>query len=153
MNKRAKNLLSNRLNERGGSSVKVISITLILLFLISGAIGIYFQFKDRANFSEEEFQAAQVVAQNELAGTTAIATETAFDDRIEAIQSLGYDEPELEKSTYTFEKHTDSDIYILLKLQPHETYPNLSRVLIQIFDKENGSLITNLENVLTWKES
>ncbi|MBM7608826.1 hypothetical protein JOD29_002092 [Lysinibacillus composti] len=153
MIKRAKNLLSNRLNERGGSSVKVISITLILLFLISGAIGIYYQFKDRANFSEEEIQAAQQVAQHELAGASAIATETAYDDRIEVIQSLGYSEPEVEKSTYTFEKHTDSDVYILLKLQPHEAYPNLSRVLIQIFNKENGSLISNLENVLTWKES
>ncbi|MGE7665102.1 hypothetical protein ACQKMN_05240 [Ureibacillus composti] len=153
MNKRAKNLLSYHLNEQGRSSVKVISITLILLFLISGAIGIYFQFKDRANFSEEEIQAAQKVAQNELAATSALATETAFANRIEAIQSLGYSEPELEKSTYTFEKHTDSDIYILLKLQPHETYPTLSRVLIQTFDKENGSLMTNLENVLTWKEN
>jgi len=153
MNKRAMNLLSNYLNERGGSSVKVISITIILLFLISGAIGIYFQFKDRANFSEEEIQAAQEVAQSELAEASTLATETAFDDRIAAIQSLGYGEPEVEKTTYTFEKHTDSDVYILLKLQPHETYPNLSRVLIQIFDKENGSLMTNVENVLTWKEN
>ena len=153
MIKRAKNLLSNRLNERGGSSVKVISITLILLFLISGAIGIYFQFKDRANFTEEEVQAATEVAQNELAKASTLATETAFDDRIEAIQSLGFGKPELEKSTYIFEKHTDTDVYILLKLQPHETYPNLSRVLIQIFDKENGSLMTNVENVLTWKEN
>lgn len=153
MIKRARYLLSNRLNERGGSSVKVISITLILLFLISGAIGIYFQFKDRVSFTEEEIQAATEVAQGELAETAAIASETSFDNRIEAIQSLGYSEPKLEKSTYTFEKHTDSDVYILLKLQPHETYPNLSRVLIQIFDKENGSLMTNLENVLTWKEN
>lgn len=104
------------------------------------------------SFSEEEIADATAVAQEELNQAFAAAESYTFEERAEAIQSIGYSEPEIEKSTMTFEKHTDSDVYILLKLQPHESYKELSRVLIQIFDKENGSLITELDNMLTWKK-
>ncbi|MFC7685222.1 hypothetical protein ACFQU5_04525 [Ureibacillus sp. GCM10028918] len=53
-----------------------------------------------------------------------------FEQRGENVQSIGYSEPEIEKSSMTFEKHNDSDVYVLLKLQPHESYEDLTRVLI-----------------------
>ncbi|HWK22300.1 MAG TPA: hypothetical protein VNS08_04625 [Ureibacillus sp.] len=53
----------------------------------------------------------------------------------------------------TFEKHNESDVYVLLKLQHHESYETLSRVLIQIFDKENAAMITEMDNVLNWKDN
>jgi len=74
-------------------------------------------------------------------------TITLFNDV--ADKSVKFSEEEV---TITFEKHNESDVYVLLKLQPHETYETLSRVLIQIFDKENGAMITEIDNVLNWKD-
>ena len=45
---------SKILNEKGGSAVKIIAITLIVLLLFGGAITIYFQYFAKDTFSEEE---------------------------------------------------------------------------------------------------
>ncbi len=141
-------------NQSGKSTIKIIAITVMILILIGGALTIYNDFTDKnVSFSEEEVTAATEIAQEELNQAFTVTKNYTFDQRIEGIESIGYGEPEIEKSTMTFEKHSDADVYILLKLQPHESYENLSRVLIQIFDKKNGALITELDNVLTWKES
>ncbi|SOB93902.1 hypothetical protein SAMN05880501_101717 [Ureibacillus xyleni] len=136
------------------SKVKITSIILIVLLLLGGVLMIVNDVSDKAkSFSEEEIAAASEIAQNELSQAFVAAESFPFEERAEAIQSIGYSEPEIEKTTMTFEKHNEGDVYILLKLQPHESYENLSRVLVQIFDKENGSLITELSNVLNWKDS
>ena len=135
------------------SKVKITSITLIILLLIGGALTIFYDVSDKAKkFSEEEIASASEIAQEELSEAFVAAESYTFEERAKAIQSIGYSEPEIDKTTMTFEKHNEGDVYILLKLQPHESYDNLSRVLVQIFDKENGSLITELSNVLTWKK-
>ncbi|RHW39494.1 hypothetical protein D1B33_01220 [Lysinibacillus yapensis] len=142
------------LEQHDKSTTKIIAIVIIILLLIGGALTMFYDFADKTvSFSEEEIAAATKTAQTELNQAFAAAENYTFNERTEAIQSIGYREPKIEKSTMTFEKHNESDSYILLKLQPHESYENMSRVLIQIFDKENGALITELENVLTWKET
>lgn len=142
------------LNQKGASTTKIIAITIIILILIGGAMTIFYDVADKSvTFSEEEVAKATEVAQGELNLAFSTTENYTFEERAEAIQSIGYGEPEIEKSTMTFEKHTDSDVYVLLKLQPHESYEKLSRVLIQVFDKENGAMVTELDNVLTWKNS
>ena len=141
------------LNQHGASTTKMIAITIIVLILIGGALTIFYDVADQnVTFSEEEISAATEIAQEELNHASSAAGSYTFEERSEAIQSIGYGEPEIEKSTMTFEKHTDSDVYVLLKLQPHESYEELSRILIQLFDKETGAMITELDNVLTWKK-
>lgn len=141
-------------NQAGKSNIKIIAITLIILILFGGALTVYNDFADKnVSFSEEEIAEATEIAQGELNQAFVAAEQYTFEDRAEAIQSIGYGEPEIDKSTMTFEKHNDADVFILLKLQPHESYENLSRLLVQVFDKKNGSLITELDNVLNWKES
>lgn len=141
-------------NQSGKSTIKIAAITIMILILIGGALMIYNDFSDQnVSFSQEEITEATEIAQEELNQAFAVTKNYTFEQRAEGIQSIGYGKPEIEKATMTFEKHSDADVYILLKLQPHESYENLSRVLIQIFDKKNGSLITELDNVLTWKES
>lgn len=140
------------LNETGASKMAIFGIILTVIILITGIITIYFQYFNKVEFSEEEIAAASKLAQSELAQAFTVTESYKFEDRLEGIQSIGYAEPKIENSTTIFEKHDPkSDYYILLKLQPHDTYANLSNVLVSIFDKENGSLITSLENVLTWK--
>ena len=140
-------------NQQGASTTKIIAITIILLILIGGALTIFYDVADKnVTFSDEEISEATDIAQEELNAAFSAAENYSFPDRAEAIQSIGYSEPEVEKSTMTFEKHNESDVYVLLKLQPHESYEDLSRVLIQVFDKENGALMTELDNILTWKE-
>ena len=141
-------------NNTGSTKLKITSIVLIVLLLIGGAITIFYDVSDKSKkFTDEEIAAASEIAQNELSKAFTAAESYTFEERAEAIQSIGYSEPEIDKTTMTFEKHNDGDVYILLKLQPHESYEQLSRVLVQIFDKENGSRITEVSNVLTWKES
>ena len=141
-------------NQQGASTTKVIAITIIILILIGGAMTIFYDVADKSvTFTEEEVAAATEIAQEELNLAFSATENYTFEKRAEAIQSIGYGEPEIDKSTMTFEKHTDSDEYVLLKLQPHESYEDLSRVLIQIFDKENGVMISEIDNVLTWKKS
>lgn len=141
------------LNQRGASTTKIIAITIIILILIGGAITIFYDVADKSvTFSEEEISSATATAQEELNLAFSAAENYTFKNRAEGIQSIGYGEPEIEKSAMIFEKHNESDVYVLLKLQPHESYADLSRVLIQIFDKKNGDLITELDNVLTWKK-
>jgi len=142
------------LNQQGASTTKIIAITIIILILIGGALTIFYDVADKSvTFSEEEIAEAIEIAQEELNLAFSTTETYTFDERAEAIQSIGYGEPEIDKSTMTFEKHTDSDEYVLLKLQPHESYEELSRVMIQIFDKQNGAMITEIDNVLTWKTS
>lgn len=142
------------LNEKGASVVKVVAITLIFLILFGGAASIYFQIKDKVDFSEEETAKATEIAQAEFAKVSSLTQNYDFDDRFEGIESIGFKETKDEGSTITYEKvNNETNYYILLKIKPHDTYPDLSRVLIQIFDKENGSLITELENVVKWKDN
>ncbi|CAM5184124.1 putative protein OS=Ureibacillus acetophenoni OX=614649 GN=SAMN05877842_10483 PE=4 SV=1 [Ureibacillus acetophenoni] len=72
----------------------------------------------------------------------------------EAVESLGYEENKVDKQTTIYEKKSNNDTgyYILLSLQPHDTYPKLSRALVQIFAKENGGLIYEMDNVVNWKQ-
>lgn len=142
------------LNQHGASTTKIIGITIIILLLLGGAMTIFYDVADKSvTFSEEQIAEATEIAQEELNLAFSTTENYTFDERSEAIQSIGYGEPEIDKTTMTFEKHTDSDVYVLLKLQPHESYEELSRVLIQIFDKENGAMMTEIDNVLTWKKT
>ena len=36
-------------------------------------------------------------------------------------------------------------------MKPHAEYENLTRVYVSVFDKENGALIVEKENVLKWE--
>ncbi|HWL12616.1 MAG TPA: hypothetical protein VNQ57_06465 [Ureibacillus sp.] len=142
------------LNQQGASTTKIIAITIIILLLFGGAMTIFYDVADKSvEFTEEEIAEATEVAQEELNLAFTTTENYTFEQRAEAIQSLGYGEPEIDKSTMTFEKHNESDFYVLLKLQPHESYEELSRVMIQIFDKENGAMMTEIDNVLNWKKS
>ena len=142
------------LNEKGGTGVKITAIIVIVLLLVGGALTIYFQYFNKESFTEEEIVAAQVVAQNEYAEVSSITGDYTVDQQKEAISSLGYEENKVDQQTTIYEKkkNNDTGYYILLSSQPHDTFPNLTRVLIQVFDKENGGLIYELDNVLTWKK-
>ncbi|MFY3792767.1 hypothetical protein ACOQFO_13925 [Ureibacillus sp. MALMAid1270] len=145
---------SKLLNEKGGSAVKIIAITLIVLLLFGGAITIYFQYFAKDTFSEEEIAAAKEVAQDEFGQLSTIAADYTVDQQKEAVVSLGYEENKVDKQTTIYEKKNNNDTgyYILLNLQPHDTYPKLSRALVQIFAKENGGLIYEMDNVVNWKQ-
>jgi len=121
---------------------------------VGGALTIYFQYFNKESFTEEEIAAASKVAQNEYAEVSSITGDYTVDQQKEAISSLGYEENKVDQQTTIYEKKTNNDTgyYILLSSQPHDTFPNLTRVLIQVFDKENGGLIYELDNVLTWKK-
>lgn len=142
------------LNEKGGSGVKITAIIVIVLLLVGGALTIYFQYFNKESFTEEEIAAASKVAQNEYAEVSSITGDYTVDQQKEAISSLGYEENKVDQQTTIYEKkkNNDTGYYILLSSQPHDTFPNLTRVLIQVFDKENGGLIYELDNVLTWKK-
>lgn len=146
--------MQNYLNEKGGFSVKVIAIVIIFLLLLGGGLGVYYQYFNKAEFLQEEKDAATVVVQNEFNELSTISPEYSVTQQKEALSSLGYEENKKDKSTTIYEKkeNNESDFYILLSVQPHETEDNLTRVLIQIFDKENGAEITQLTNILTWQK-
>lgn len=145
--------MNNQLqNEKSSTIIKFIISILVLGLLLFGIPWFFTNYLGEEEFSEEEIASATAIAQSEL-NLAYSATEThTFDNRIEGIQSVGYIEPTIENSTMVFEK-TDSETgnYILLKLRPHDNYENLTRILIQIFDKDNRKLITEQENVLTWQ--
>jgi len=85
----------------------------------------------------------------------AVAKEYPFEKRFEAIQSIGYREPkEGEYAIFTFEKEYDEDdeYYVILKMKPHAQFENLSVVTVAIFDKKNGALIVEKQNVLKWEK-
>lgn len=142
-------------NQRGGKSLVVTAITICVLFLISGGAMIYFTIKDQnIEFSEEVVAEATRAAEAELNKAYAVAEQYPFEKRFEAIQSIGYREPkEGEYAIFTFEKEykEDDEFYVILKMKPHAEYENLTRVYVSVFDKENGALIVEKENVLKWE--
>lgn len=141
------------LNEKGSLRFNIIATIVILLVVLIGIATVYDSIAGTREFTDEEITVATNLAQNELSQAFA-ATETYhFEDRVDGIMSIGYKEPTLDDSTMIFEK-TDkkTNTRILLKLLPHESYDNLTRVLIQVFDKKDGALMTETENILTWQK-
>lgn len=142
-------------NERGGKPLIITVVILCVFFLISGVATVYFTMKDRnLKFSEEVVAEATKVAEAELAKVFAVTEKYPFEKRFEAIQSIGYREPkEGEYAIFTFEKEykEDDEFYVILKMKPHAEYENLTRVYVSVFDKENGTLIVEKENVLKWE--
>lgn len=140
-------------NEKGISAMGVFSIIIAIIILVSMSIAVYYQYFHEETFSEDEIEKAKKVAQTELGLALQLSESYTFENRLEAIQSIGYGEPTIDDSDYIFEKKdSNSEYYILLRLKPHETYNNVSRVLVSIFDKKNGSLITEMSNVIKWSK-
>jgi len=126
---------------------------IIFLLLVGGILTPFYNVADKnVSISEEEIVKSIELAQKEL-NLVFSTTENFTFDQFWSHSISGYSEPKIEKSTMTFEKHNESDVYVLLKLQHHESYETLSRVLIQIFDKENAAMITEMDNVLNWKDN
>lgn len=146
--------MQNARNEKGGSSVKIIAYVLIFLLLLGGGLGVYYQYFNNAEFTQEEKDAATAIAQNEFNELTTISPEYSASQQQKAIISLGYVENKKDKSITIYEKKekNESDFYILLSVQPHETEDHLTRVLLQVFDKEHRAEITQLTNILTWQK-
>ncbi|SOC38286.1 hypothetical protein [Ureibacillus acetophenoni] len=146
--------MQNARNEKGGSSVKIIAYVLIFLLLLGGGLGVYYQYFNKAEFTQEEKDAASAIAQNEFNELSTISPEYSLSQQQEALLSLGYEENKKDQATTIYEKkvNNESDFYILLSVQPHETEDHLTRVLIQIFDKEHRAEITQLTNILTWQK-
>ncbi|MED3660509.1 hypothetical protein [Ureibacillus terrenus] len=143
-------------NEKGGKPLIITVIILCVFFFISGGAIVYFTIKDKnVEFSEETVAEATKVAQSELDKAFAVAKEYPFEKRFEAIQSIGYGEPEEGQfAVFTFEKKYEKDdpFYVILKMKPHAEYENLSVVQVAVFDKKNGALIVEKENVLRWEK-
>jgi len=143
-------------NQRGGKPLIITVITLVIISLISAVAIVYFTIKDQnIEFSEEEIAEATKAAESELDKAYAVAKEYPFEKRFEAIQSIGYREPkEGEYAIFTFEKEYDEDdeYYVILKMKPHAQFENLSVVTVAIFDKKNGALIVEKQNVLKWEK-
>lgn len=153
MEKKKSLSISHYLNEQGASAVKVIAITIIILLLIGGAASIAFTIQDKSvEFTDEEIASADLVAQSVFEEASMVAESTTVEQQEEALKTIGYEENRRDQTTITYEQpNSDLDYYVLLKLQPHDTYPNLSRILVQVFDKEHRVLMTELSNVLTWQ--
>lgn len=143
-------------NQRGGKPLIITVITLVIISLISAVAIVYFTIKDQnIEFSEEEIAVATKAAESELDKAYAVAKEYPFEKRFEAIQSIGYREPkEGEYAIFTFEKDYDEDdeYYVILKMKPHAQFENLSVLTVAIFDKKNGALIVEKQNVLKWEK-
>lgn len=94
-------------NEKGGKPLIITVIILCVFFFITGGAIVYFTIKDKnVEFSEETVAEATKVAQSELDKAFAVAKEYPFEKRFEAIQSIGYGEPEEGQfAVFTFEKN------------------------------------------------
>lgn len=147
--------MKHLLNQKGSTGIIVTAVSIMIILLISTVAIVYFTIKDQhIEFPADVVADATKVAEDELTKAFAATENFPFEKRFEAIQSIGYQEPEEgEYAIFTFEKKYDQDsnYYIILKLKPHEQYRNLSRVNISVFDKETGAVIVEKENVLTWK--
>ena len=145
--------ITHLLNEKGSLRFNIIATIVILLLVLIGIATVYDSIAGTREFTEEEITVATNLAQNELSKTFTATKTYRFEDRVDGIMSIGYKEPTLDDSTMIFEKtDKETNTRILLKLLPHESYDNLTRVLIQVFDKKDGALMTETENVLTWQK-
>lgn len=147
--------LKGQTKEKSGVALKVTVFILVLFFLISTFAIIYFSIKDRKiEFSQEVIERATLVAQSEIDKAYAVTEQYFFEERFEAIQSIGYREPEEGQfAIFTFEKEYDEDdeFYVILKMKPHEEKQYLTRINVSVFDKEHRAIIVSLENILRWE--
>jgi len=150
--------LKKRLNQKGGAGLITIVIILIVLMLIGGGAVVYFTIKDQnIEFSQEVIDEATALAQEELNKAFELTEKFTFEERFEAIQSIGYTEPEegefaIFTSEKIYEDEENIDYYVILKIKPHEQYEYLTRIAVSIFDTEHGALIVELENILKWQK-
>ncbi|TSI10136.1 prepilin-type N-terminal cleavage/methylation domain-containing protein [Lysinibacillus sp. BW-2-10] len=135
---------SFRLNESGISLVEVIASIVILSIIILSIFSLLTQSSKTTRTSERIIDATYV-AQTEMEELYFESIKRA--DPESAILSKGYT-----KNTSYFEKtNTSYNFYIKLSLTKNDTYPQLTRILIQVYEhKHDTHPKAQMENTLDW---
>ena len=123
--------------------VSIILITIIITTFFS----LFIQ-SARTGKTSEEVVDATYIAQTEMEKIYEINKREKLKNGIgEIVNKLSYKQPN--PNEYIFSKKTDG-LYIRLKLKKH-TYPEMSYLVIEVFEQENGTRPrAKMETILEW---
>lgn len=131
-------------NEKGFTLVEVMASFVILAILLTAFFTFFIQ-TAKTGKSSENIVDATYIAQSEMEKAFAVSKKVT--NREEAIKSLGYKK---EDSSSDFTKK-DSKNTIKLKLKGNNSAPNLTNIIIEVYENNENNLKAKMENVFVWK--
>lgn len=131
-------------NEKGFTLVEVMASFVILAILLTAFFTFFIQ-TAKTGKSSENIVDATYIAQSEMEKAFAVSKKVT--NREEAIKSLGYKK---EDSSSDFTKK-DSKITIKLKLKGNNSAPNLTNIIIEVYENNENNLKAKMEDVFVWK--
>ncbi|RHW39491.1 prepilin-type N-terminal cleavage/methylation domain-containing protein [Lysinibacillus yapensis] len=144
---------TNRLNQSGLSLVEVVASIVILSIILLSFFTMLVQSAKTTKTSEEIIDATYI-AQTEIEELYAYSAKNPFPiGNFEAniFPNFHFIKSKNENGIEEYYYEKQESAYIILKVTPKTiASTNLTRVLIQIYDKKNGTMKAQMENTLEW---
>ncbi|MEK4759307.1 prepilin-type N-terminal cleavage/methylation domain-containing protein [Viridibacillus sp. FSL E2-0187] len=133
-----------RSNEKGFTLIEVLASFVILVILLTSFFTFFIQ-TAKTGKNSENIVDATYIAQSEMEKAYAVSKKES--NREEAIKSLGYT---LEGNGSEFIK-TEATNTIKLKLKNNTNAPNLTNIIITVYENKEITPKAQMENVFVWK--
>lgn len=149
-------LKSRMRNESGFSLIEVIISLVILTIILLSIFALIIQAMKTREVSENIIDATYI-AQTEMENAFAVSNSSNFDERITSIQNqLNYPPPISTNGALIFRKTKiieNNEVIIQLELRNHSSLPNLTPIIIKVFEVRNSEekLTAQMENILAWR--
>lgn len=140
--------LKRALGENGLSLVEVLASFVILTLLLTTFLMMFIQ-SAKVNKASEHIIDATYIAQTEMENIYALSKTTKNGAKEATIKGLGYTNGSKENSWIVFEKKSNSNVLIKVKLQNKKG--NMDRVLVEVRGIPDDNLQAQMENVVVWR--
>lgn len=146
-------------NQSGFTLIEVIASLVIITIILISFFSFFLSNAKTTKTSNDIFDATYY-AQKEMEHLYQLSQTRTFDDRISAITAMPQPDEERKKyyyqgTTTSFEKYGDAQAnpgniyYYHLTCVPKTL--NLTKVVVKVYDKKNGTLKAQMENILEWR--
>lgn len=148
--------LNKMRSEDGFSLIEVIISLVILTIILLSIFSLIIQAMKTREISENIIDATYI-AQTEMENAFAVSNSSNFNERITSIQNqLNYPTPISTNGALIFRKKKiieNNEVIIQLELRDHSSLPNLTPIIIKVFEVRNSEekLTAQMENILAWR--
>ena len=140
------------MDESGISLVEVVASMAILSLLLTTFLMMFIQSAKIAKSSENIIDATYI-AQTEMERLYGVSLNTKYAERETKIVELGYLKKEQQGNYLTFEKiDIETGALIKVEVKHHPPYPNMTNVIVEVYESINTPLRAQMENILVWGE-
>jgi len=136
-------------NNRGMTLVEILASSILITLLLLSFLMMFTQ-ATKTNMKSENIIDGTYLAQVEMERIIAASKSDKARTRIKAITDLGYSTPSERVEWFEFTKN-DADSTAVIKVKLEKTSSDMTRIIIEVFDKSSGTSLAKMENVLVWE--